>query len=233
MSDSILEFRGVTREFREATEPVLLFRDFDWIVPRGQSTAVMGESGTGKSTLLHLASAMDKPDAGSIWLGGRDIAGLGERELSGVRTKELGMVFQFHFLLKEFSVLENVTLPAWLAGVPRAVARDRARQLLDRVGLSARLGHFPGQLSGGERQRASLARALINDPPLVLADEPTGNLDERNASLVQDLLLSLVREQSKTLLLVTHDSRFASRADHCLRLAGGRLEPFHPGEPTL
>ncbi len=224
MSDIILEFRGVTREFRETAEPVLLFSGLDWAFPRGQSTAIMGESGTGKSTILHLASAMDKPDAGSVWLNGRNVTVLTEKDLASLRTVELGMVFQFHFLLKEFTVLENVMLPGWLAGTARSAVRDRSRFLLEKVGLGNRLGHFPGQLSGGERQRASLARALINDPALILADEPTGNLDERNARMVQDLLYNLVRDQKKTLLLVTHDARFAAGADHCLRLAGGKLE---------
>lgn len=132
-------------------------------------------------------------------------------------------MFQFHFLLKEFSVLENVLLPSWLAGTPKKAATERALALLERVGLSHRLGHFPGQLSGGERQRAALARALINDPPLLLADEPTGNLDEKNAELVQNLLLELSADAKKTLLLVTHDRSFAARAGYCLHLRGGQL----------
>ena len=224
MSDTVLEFRGVHKSFGGQDEPVVLFEGLDWKLGSGEAVAVVGESGTGKTTLLHLAATLERPDAGDILIGGRSTAGLDEGALSEVRTYTLGLVFQFHFLLKEFSVLENVALPAWLAGVSKKESWDRARRLVERVGLEKRLGHHPHQLSGGERQRVALARALVNDPVLVLADEPTGNLDVRHARAVQDLLLDLVSREGKSLLLVTHDPEFASRTGRVLRLDGGRLE---------
>jgi lipoprotein-releasing system ATP-binding protein len=223
--DNVVEFRGVSKAFGGTSEPVVLFQGLDWTLAAGQAVAVVGESGTGKTTLLHLAATLERPDAGEILLGGRPTAGLNEKELAAVRSRSLGLVFQFHFLLKEFSVVENVALPAWLAGVPKKEAWDRAQRLVALVGLENRSGHHPHQLSGGERQRVALARALVNDPSLILADEPTGNLDVKHARAVQDLLLDLVSKEGKSLLLVTHDPEFARRTGRVLRLEGGRLEP--------
>ncbi len=220
---TVLELRGVSKTFG-GEEPVVLFQDLDWTVEEGTAVAVVGESGTGKTTLLHLAATLERPDAGEVIVGGVATAGLGEQALAALRTSRLGMVFQFHFLLKEFSVIENVALPAWLAGVPRKQAWNRAAELVESVGLSGRGRHYPHQLSGGERQRTALARALINDPPLLLADEPTGNLDPRHARAVQDLLLDQVSRRGKSLLLVTHDLEFAGRTGRVLRLSAGRLE---------
>jgi lipoprotein-releasing system ATP-binding protein len=221
---NVLEFRGVHKSFRETEEPVVLFEGLDWSLGVGEAVAVVGESGTGKTTLLHLAATLERPDAGEVLLGGRPTSGLDERALADVRCRTLGLVFQFHFLLKEFSVLENVALPSWLAGVPKKESWDRARRLVGQVGLEKRLGHYPHQLSGGERQRVALARALVNDPSLILADEPTGNLDIRHSRAVQDLLLDLVQKEGKSLLLVTHDPEFARRTGRVLRLGGGLLE---------
>lgn len=220
---TVLELRGVFKTFA-SEEPVVLFQGLDWVLEQGQAVAVVGESGTGKTTLLHLAATLESPDAGEIVIGGVNTVGLGEQALAALRTTSLGMVFQFHFLLKEFTVMENVALPAWLAGVPRKEAWKRAAELVESVGLSDRGQHYPHQLSGGERQRTALARALVNDPPLVLADEPTGNLDTRHARAVQDLLLDLVARRGKSLLLVTHDIEFANRTGQVFRLSGGRLE---------
>lgn len=226
MSDpTVLEFRDVHKAFGEGNEPVVLFEGLNWSLGAGESVAVVGESGTGKTTLLHLAATLDRPDRGEVLVAGRPTAGLGEQALAQLRSQTLGLVFQFHFLLKEFSAVENVALPAWLAGTPRAEAWDRARRLVALVGLEHRAGHFPHQLSGGERQRIALARALVNDPPLLLADEPTGNLDVRNGHLVQDVLFDLVAREGKSLLLVTHDQDFARRTGRVLRLSGGVLEP--------
>lgn len=227
MSESpVLEFRGLHKAFRETDEPVVLFQGLDWSLDAGEAVAIVGESGTGKTTLLHLAATLERPDEGEVLLAGKATAGLDEKTLAGVRTHSLGLVFQFHFLLKEFSVLENVALPSWLAGVSKKDSWDRARRLVSLVGLEHRGGHYPHQLSGGERQRAALARALVNDPQLILADEPTGNLDVRNARAVQDLLLNLVTQEGKSLLLVTHDQEFARRTGRVLRLDGGILEPL-------
>lgn len=226
MSESpVLEFQGLQKSFGETQEPVVLFQGLDWSLGAGEAVAIVGESGTGKTTLLHLAATLERPDSGEVFLGGQPTAGLDEKALAGLRTRTLGLVFQFHFLLKEFSVLENVALPSWLAGGPQKDSWDRARRLVAQVGLEHRLGHYPHQLSGGERQRVALARALVNDPQLILADEPTGNLDVRHARAVQDLLLDLVTREGKSLLLVTHDPEFARRTGRVLRLVGGVLEP--------
>lgn len=221
----VLELRGVHKAFSGGDEPVVLFQGLDWTLEAGGAVAVVGESGTGKTTLLHLAATLERPDSGEVWIAGTPTATLAEAPLAALRSRSLGLVFQFHFLLKEFSVVENVALPAWLAGTPREAAWSRAQELVQAVGLGHRAGHFPHQLSGGERQRAALARALVNDPPLILADEPTGNLDVRHARVVQDLLLDLVTQRGKTLLLVTHDPEFARRTGRVLRLSGGVLEP--------
>lgn len=221
----VLELRGVHKAFSGGDEPVVLFQGLDWALEAGGAVAVVGESGTGKTTLLHLAATLERPDSGEVWIAGTPTATLAEAPLAALRSRSLGLVFQFHFLLKEFSVVENVALPAWLAGTPREAAWSRAHELVQAVGLGHRAGYFPHQLSGGERQRAALARALVNDPPLILADEPTGNLDVRHARVVQDLLLDLVTQQGKTLLLVTHDPEFARRTGRVLRLSGGALEP--------
>jgi len=225
MNPYVLEMRGVSKAFGSSEEPVVLFQGLDWALERGKAVAVIGESGTGKTTLLHLAATLERPDSGEVVIDGSPTATLGERALASVRTKTLGLVFQFHFLLKEFSVLENVALPSWLAGVPQKESWDRARRLVGLVGLEKRLGHYPHQLSGGERQRVALARALVNDPALILADEPTGNLDVRHSRAVQDLLLDLVDREGKSLLLVTHDPEFAHRTGRVLRLCDGVLEP--------
>lgn len=224
-ASTVLEFRGLNKSFGGAEESVVLFSGLDWALDAGQSVAVVGESGTGKTTLLHLAATLERPDSGQVMVNGQATEGLDERALAEIRTKSLGLVFQFHFLLKEFSALENVALPAWLAGISQKEAWDRARRLVALVGLEKRAAHFPHQLSGGERQRIALARALVNDPALILADEPTGNLDVRHARAVQDLLLDLVTREGKTLLLVTHDLDFAKRTGRVLRLFDGRLEP--------
>jgi len=225
-ASNVLEFQGLSKSFGETEEPVVLFEGLQWSLGTGEAVAIVGESGTGKTTLLHLAATLERPDAGDVLLGGRSTAGLDEKALAVVRTRTLGLVFQFHFLLKEFTVLENVALPSWLAGVPKKESWDRARRLVGLVGLEKRLGHYPHQLSGGERQRVALARALVNDPQLILADEPTGNLDVRHARAVQDLLLDLVTNEGKSLLLVTHDPEFARRTGRVLRLVGGVLEPI-------
>jgi len=227
MNESIaLEFRGVSKTFGGTEEPIVLFEEFDWSLGSGQSVAVVGESGAGKTTLLHLAATLERPDSGEVLVGGLPTAGLDEKALAELRTHALGLVFQFHFLLKEFTVVENVAIPSWLAGVPKKESWDRARRLVSLVGLEKRSGHYPHQLSGGERQRVALARALVNDPALILADEPTGNLDVRHARAVQDLLLDLVFTEGKSLLLVTHDQEFARRTGLALRLEAGRLVPL-------
>ncbi len=223
MSDPILVLEGVSKTYASASEELTILRNVSASVGEALITVVTGESGCGKSTLLNLIGGLDAPSSGSIRVGGREISGLDEEGLTDYRRKVLGFIFQFHYLLKEFTALENVMMPALIAGVPRQEALGRAEALVAGVGLGDRKNHYPSMLSGGERQRAAVARALVNDPLLILADEPTGNLDEGNSRVIEDLLFSLVRERGKTLVLVTHDTALAGRGDLLYTLHRGEL----------
>lgn len=220
---TILEVQNVSKTYRTQGESLLVLDRVNLSVPAGDTVSIVGESGSGKSTLLHLIAGLDKVNGGLILSCGVPVSELGEEELTRYRLRQIGMVFQFHFLLPELNVLENVMLPAWMAGHPRAEAERMARGLLDETGMSERLYFYPYQLSGGERQRTALARALVNRPELILADEPTGNLDEENARIVEDLLFRLVSDHRATLLLVTHNTHFADRARLRLRMENRRL----------
>ena len=189
----------------------------------GSITLFTGESGSGKSTLLNIIGGLDAPDGGEVLVDGMRVDTLPEGEIDRYRSTAVGFVFQFHYLLDGFTALENTMLPAYMRGVPRREARQRAEELLGRVGLEKRLSHTPSQLSGGERQRVAIARALVNDPMLLLADEPTGNLDEGNTVKVKELLFSLVRDLGKTLLLVSHEQGLIPEGDRAFRLHAGRL----------
>ena len=202
----------------------------DLDVRPGELVSVIGQSGSGKSTLLHVLGALDQVDEGEVVLGGRRLASLREEALAELRSRSVGFVFQFHHLLREFSALENVMMPQLIAGVPDARARERARGLLDEVGLSARLEHKPAQLSGGEQQRVAVARALANRPLVLLADEPSGNLDPQTSDRLHDLLFHVCRVEGAAMVLVTHDLGLAARADRVLRLVGGRLENAGPAQ---
>lgn len=199
--------------------PVLKSVTFD--VAAGEVVAIVGESGTGKSTLLHLIGTLDRPDGGSIVIGGRDIFAQRDARLAAFRNAAVGFVFQFHHLLPEFTAAENVAMPALIGGMAMAPARMRALELLDQLGLSERAEHRPAELSGGEQQRVAVARALVNKPGLVLADEPTGNLDARTADALHHEILRLSRAFGQTFLLVTHNLALASLCDRVLRLEGG------------
>ena len=192
---------------------------------RGEAVAITGASGAGKSTLLHLLGALDRPTGGEVLVGGREVSLLGEDELAEVRNRHIGFVFQFHHLLREFTALENVMMPALLSGVGYAEAERRARALLAEVGLAARETHKPRQLSGGEQQRVAVARALVNQPLVLLADEPSGNLDTQTSERLHDLLFGLRAERDLSLVVVTHNPDLARRADRILRLQDGRLQP--------
>jgi len=192
-------------------------------VEPGEAVAVVGASGAGKSTLLHLLGVLDHPSSGDVLVGGRAVAGLDEQAIAEVRNRHIGFVFQFHHLLREFTALENVLIPALIGGVSMQEAEDRARRLLSSVGMSHRLSHRPWQLSGGEQQRVAVVRALVNEPLVLLADEPSGNLDHQSSERLHDLLFTLRRDRELAMVLVTHNTELAERADRILHLEDGRL----------
>ena len=219
----MLRAAGIERSFTEGGERLRVLMGLDLAVAAGERIAIVGASGSGKTTLLQVLGGLDPPDAGSVHVDGEDIHALDERARCMLRNRTLGFVYQFHHLLPEFSALENVAMPLLVRRTPAREAAQHARELLARVGLSARLTHRPHQLSGGERQRAAVARALVTAPRLVLADEPTGNLDGPNAAQVFELMLELNRERGTSLVVVTHDRRLAARMDRILVLGDGKL----------
>jgi lipoprotein-releasing system ATP-binding protein len=222
MSVSVLA-RGVSKAYDDGARRVEVLRGVDLEVGPGELLAVVGPSGSGKSTLLHLLGALDRPDSGTIEVAGQDLEALAGARLAAFRNRTIGFVFQFHELLPDFTALENVGLPGRIARRPAAAVARRARELLDEVGLAERGDHFPGQLSGGERQRVALCRALLLEPPLLLADEPTGNLDPASGERVFALLLEMQRRHRTTAVVVTHNPEIARRCDRIMALEGGAL----------
>ena len=216
--NEVITCRGLGKTFREGDSPLRILHDIDFSIGRRERIAIMGASGSGKSTLLHLLGGLDEPTTGDVCIAGKSLKSLSPWQLGKLRNQALGFVYQFHHLLPEFTALENVAMPLLIRGTTPAVARERSEALLDRVGLSARLSHKPGELSGGERQRASVARALVTNPACVLADEPTGNLDRQNAEQVYELMLQLNREFGTSFLVATHDPLIARRMDRVVQL---------------
>jgi len=223
--EAILRCSGLRKSFGPPSNGVEVLRGLDLAVDRGEMVAILGESGAGKTTLLHLIGALDRPDSGAILFRGREIGAAGAGDRAAYRNRELGFVFQFHHLLPEFSALENAMMPLLVRGEPRGRARAKAAVLLEELGLSACLDRRPPELSGGEQQRVAIVRALVGAPSLLLADEPTGNLDERNAGVVFELLLDLHRRRGMTTVLVTHSARLAGRCSRILRMEEGSLTP--------
>jgi lipoprotein-releasing system ATP-binding protein len=222
MSDP-LELRGVARVYRGDAGELPVLRGADLTVRSGEIVALVAPSGAGKSTLLHVAGLLDRPDDGSVLIEGRDAGSLPDAARTAIRRDTIGFVYQFHHLLAEFSALENVVLPQMIAGRSRRLAEDRAQTLLTAFGLGARLGHLPGKLSGGEQQRVAIGRALANGPKLLLADEPTGNLDVATAEAVFAELLAIVRDHGLAALIATHNPELAARMDRTVTLREGRL----------
>jgi lipoprotein-releasing system ATP-binding protein len=229
----LLEFKDVAKGYGglDGQPSLTVLRNLSFQLGEGESMAIVGPSGSGKSTLLNLIGALDTPSSGQVLIDGRDVAHCDDHALAALRNRTLGFIFQAHHLLPHLNLLENILVPtlAQPAAEPRAALEERARQLLRRVGLEARLGHRPGQLSGGECQRVAVVRALINQPKLLLADEPTGALDQRNAEELSSLLLELNRESKVAVVLVTHWRELAARMGRVYELQAGQLHPVTPG----
>lgn len=226
MSDVTLRLKGLTKTYLKGTPgEVQVLRGVDLELNAGEAVAMVAPSGAGKSTLLHIAGLLDMPDDGQVEIGGQDVSGKGDRTRTALRRQDIGFVYQFHHLLPEFTALENITLPQLANGVAEKAAQDRALLLLDRVGVAARASHRPAALSGGEQQRVAFCRALANTPKVLLADEPTGNLDPETSDQVFDALMTLVRDEGLSALIATHNMDLAARMDRMVRLEGGVLKP--------
>lgn len=223
MNDPILKARDIVKTYSEGKIATQVLRGATVDIEQGLMTAVIGKSGSGKSTLLHILGTLDTPDSGELMFEGEDLLKLSENEKALFRARNLGFVYQFHHLLGDFSALENVMMPLLIGGMKADAARTRAQEYLERVGLSARLANLPGEMSGGERQRAAIARALCTRPKLILADEPTGNLDAQNAQAVFELFERLVREEQTAVVMVTHDNSLAQRCDRIFTITDGRV----------
>ena len=224
---NILEIKDLEKTYVSDSEHLTILKDLNLTVEEGSKVVIVGESGSGKSTLLNIIGGIDKITSGSVLAGSGgkyNLSELNEEQMAEYRSSFLGLIFQFHYLLKDFTALENVYMPAYILGVPKKQAEEKAAALLQDVGVYERRNHLPSQLSGGERQRVAVARSLINNPFLILADEPTGNLDPANAALIGDLLFSMVEKYNKTLLLVTHDLSLAKKGGNCFKIVKGKLE---------
>ena len=224
MNKVVLKCDNVSKSYKDGQLNVNVLNQLRLEVLEGQSVSIIGSSGSGKSTLMHILGGLDKPTSGSVVLMGQDLSQLGQKQLGLLRNQYLGFVYQFHHLLPEFSALENVMMPLLISKMPKAIAEEKAVKMLKKVGLDKRMLHRPSELSGGERQRAAIARALVNEPKCLLADEPTGNLDRKNAQNVLDMMLDLKSELNTSLIVVTHDDELAVRFERVMLMHDGRLE---------
>ena len=222
-TENVIEVSHLVKVYHDGDVPVHVLDDVSFTVARGETVAILGASGSGKSTLLHTVGGLDTTDGGEIRVAGETLAGMNDRALGMLRNRSLGFVYQFHHLLPEFSALDNVAMPLWIRREDQEASRERARRMLEAVGLSHRASHLPSQLSGGERQRVAIARAIVTKPACVLADEPTGNLDRGTADAVFELFLTLARSEGTAIVIVTHDESLAARCDRTLRLEAGRI----------
>ena len=223
MTDCLIQASGLSKDYHDGQRTLHVLSDLEFSLNAGEVVSIIGPSGCGKSTLLSLLGGLDKPTAGKIELDGLDIAEMGQRQLNKIRREKVGFIFQFHHLLPELHAWENVAMPLWIAGASRKEGREKAEELLRKVGLGDRMNHIPGKLSGGEQQRVSLARALVHLPRVVFADEPTGNLDTEMGMQVIDMLWQMTRDQGRSLVLVTHEEKIAKKADRVLKLENGVL----------
>ncbi len=226
----IVEIKDLEKTYDSGIEKLTVLKNLNLVVPEKRKVVVIGSSGSGKSTLLNIIGGIDTVTSGSVKAGKWDVTHLSEAESSEYRSTFLGLIFQFHYLLKDFTAMENVYMPSLISGRSKKEAQELAEQLLNDVGVYDRRNHLPSQLSGGERQRVAVARALINNPSLILADEPTGNLDPANAAMIGDILFSMVEKYDKTLFMVTHDRSLAAKGDLCYKITDGALECVNPEE---
>lgn len=218
MKNNIIEIKDLEKTYVSKGESLTVLKDLSFSIEEGTRTAIVGSSGNGKSTLLNIISGIDTATSGFVKVGKYELSKMTEKDLCKYRSEFIGLVFQFHYLLKDFTALENIFLPAYMAGKNKKIAMEKAESLLREIGLYGRKNHLPSELSGGERQRVAVARSLINDPKIILADEPTGNLDPENAALISDLLYGVSEKYSKTLVIVTHDKEVAKKAQIIYRL---------------
>ena len=235
MNDSqgktLLRVSNIVKNYASGAEMLHILKGINFNIEQGKSAAISGQSGSGKSTLLNIIGGLDHSDEGKVYIGTNkilEITSLSEKEMSLYRSKMIGFIFQFHYLLKDFTALENIMLPAYIAGMRKREAMDRARELLADIKMENRKNHFPSQLSGGERQRVAVARSMVNEPALILADEPTGNLDPQNSDIVAQLLFENAQKRNKTLIVVTHDKKVAARASVMFNLENGQLIEGNP-----